>query len=122
MSRLNDEFDKKFDESIKNVGEIPKHSKKIAITSGVGAGTAAAVGGATIVAAIGTASTGTAIATLSGAAATNATLALIGGGTLAAGGGGILLGTAILTGGGSLIAIGVGFGVWKLLTRKKKSK
>ncbi|WP_207346048.1 hypothetical protein [Arthrobacter sp. E3] len=44
----------------------------------------------------GTASTGTAISTLSGAAATNATLAWLGGGALAAGGGGTAAGTALL--------------------------
>jgi uncharacterized membrane-anchored protein YhcB (DUF1043 family) len=48
-----------------------------------------------------TASTGTAIASLSGAAATNATLAWLGGGSLAAGGFGIAGGTAVL---GGLIA------------------
>ncbi|MDC7252073.1 hypothetical protein PE074_01805 [Wohlfahrtiimonas chitiniclastica] len=42
------------------------------------------------------ASTGTAISTLSGAAATNATLAWLGGGSLAAGGGGIAAGTLAL--------------------------
>lgn len=46
----------------------------------------------------GAASTGTAIAGLSGAAATNATLAFFGGGSLAAGGLGIAGGTAILGG------------------------
>lgn len=45
-----------------------------------------------------TASTGTAIATLSGAAATNATLAFFGGGSLAAGGLGMAGGTAVLGG------------------------
>lgn len=45
-----------------------------------------------------TASTGTAIASLSGAAATNATLAFFGGGSLAAGGLGIAGGTAVLGG------------------------
>lgn len=44
----------------------------------------------------GAASTGTAISTLSGAAATNATLAWLGGGALAAGGGGTAAGTALL--------------------------
>jgi len=44
------------------------------------------------------ASTGTAISTLSGAAATNATLAWLGGGSLAIGGGGMALGTAVLGG------------------------
>lgn len=47
---------------------------------------------------LGTASTGTAIGTLSGAAATNATLAWLGGGSLAAGGLGIAGGTAVLGG------------------------
>lgn len=44
-----------------------------------------------------TASTGTAISSLSGAAATNATMAWLGGGSIAAGGGGVAAGTAILT-------------------------
>ena len=44
------------------------------------------------------ASTGTAIATLSGAAATNATLAFFGGGSIAAGGLGVAGGTAVLGG------------------------
>lgn len=44
----------------------------------------------------GVASTGTAISTLSGAAATNATLACLGGGAIVAGGGGIAAGTTVL--------------------------
>ena len=44
------------------------------------------------------ASTGTAISSLSGAAATNATLAWLGGGAISAGGGGIALGTTVLSG------------------------
>ncbi len=57
-----------------------------------------AASGATTAAvmALGTASTGTAISSLSGAAATNATLAALGGGSLAAGGGGMALGAAVL--------------------------
>lgn len=47
---------------------------------------------------LGTASTGTAIGTLSGVAATNATLAWLGGGSLAAGGFGVAGGTFILGG------------------------
>lgn len=43
-----------------------------------------------------TASTGTAISSLSGAAATNATMAWLGGGAISAGGGGIAAGTAVL--------------------------
>jgi hypothetical protein len=50
------------------------------------------------VGALGTASTGTAIATLSGAAATNATLAWLGGGSLAAGGMGVAGGMWVLGG------------------------
>lgn len=55
--------------------------------------------------ALGTASTGTAIASLSGAAATNATLAALGGRAIAAGGGGIALGTAVL--GGATLGVGL---------------
>lgn len=76
--------------------------------SGAALGTAGgfAASGATTAAvmALGTASTGTAISALSGAAATNATLAALGGGSLAAGGGGIALGTTIL----SAATLGVG--------------
>ena len=49
------------------------------------------------VSALATASTGTAISSLSGAAATNATLAWLGGGSLAAGGGGVAAGTVVLS-------------------------
>lgn len=55
--------------------------------------------------ALGTASTGTAIASLSGIAATNATLAALGGGALAAGGGGMALGTTIL--GATTLGVGI---------------
>ncbi|MCX4760206.1 helix-turn-helix domain-containing protein [Streptomyces sp. NBC_01275] len=66
--------------------------------AGAAAGGAAAYGAFTAAALFGTASTGTAISTLSGVAATNATLALLGGGTLAAGGAGMAGGTLLLTG------------------------
>ena len=46
--------------------------------------------------AFGAASTGTAISSLSGAAATNATLAWLGGGSIAAGGGGMAAGSVVL--------------------------
>jgi hypothetical protein len=62
------------------------------------AGTVAGTATVGAVAAFGTASTGTAISGLSGAAATNATLAWLGGGSLAAGGGGVAVGTAVLGG------------------------
>lgn len=85
---------------------------------GAAAGTAggfAASGAATaVVMALGTASTGVPIASLSGAAATNATLAALGGGSLAAGGGGMALGTTVLgaaTLGFGLLIGGVIFGI-----------
>ena len=52
----------------------------------------------TLASSVGVASTGTAISGLSGAAATNATLAWLGGGSLAAGGGGMALGSIVLGG------------------------
>ncbi|MDY2735807.1 MAG: hypothetical protein SOV48_07540, partial [Intestinibacter sp.] len=55
--------------------------------------------------ALGTASTGTAIASLSGAAAVNATLAALGGGAIAAGGGGMALGSAVL--GAATLGVGL---------------
>jgi uncharacterized protein HemX len=58
--------------------------------------------------ALGAASTGTAISSLSGAAATNATLAWLGGGPLAAGGGGVAAGTAVLYGVAAAPALLVG--------------
>lgn len=72
---------------------------------GTAGGFAAAGGTTAAVMALGTASTGTAISALSGAAATNATLAALGGGSLAAGGGGIALGTAVL--GGATLGVGL---------------
>lgn len=58
--------------------------------------------------ALGVASTGTAISTLSGVAATNATMAALGGGSLATGGGGMALGSTVLCGAvaGPVIAVG----------------
>jgi uncharacterized protein with GYD domain len=63
---------------------------------GSGALTGAAVYGT--VGLLASASTGTAISALSGAAATNATLAWLGGGAIAAGGGGMAVGAAVLGG------------------------
>lgn len=81
------------------------------LTSGVGAGAAAyaAVG------AFAAASTGTPIAALSGAAATNATLAFLGGGALAAGGGGVAAGTMVLGGlvAAPVLLAGAAFVSWK---------
>ncbi|WP_337059756.1 hypothetical protein [Kineococcus sp. G2] len=64
------------------------------LTAGAGAGATAFA----TVGAFAAASTGTAISTLSGAAATSATLAWLGGGSLAAGGGGVAAGTVVLGG------------------------
>ncbi len=64
--------------------------------AGAAVGSAAAYGTFVAAASFGTASTGAAISGLSGVAATNATLALLGGGTLAAGGAGIAGGTMLL--------------------------
>lgn len=68
------------------------------VVSGTMAGALTAFGAYGAVGALATASTGTAIASLSGAAATNATLAFFGGGSLAAGGLGMAGGTAVLGG------------------------
>lgn len=78
---------------------------------GVSAGTAARAGVFALVGALGTASTGAPIAGLSGAAATNATMAAIGGGAVAAGGGGVALGGLVLGGvvaGSALLMLGLG--------------
>lgn len=73
----------------------------------LGTAGAFAASGATTAAvmALGTASTGTAISTLSGVAATNATLAALGGGSIAAGGGGMALGSMVL--GGATLGVGL---------------
>lgn len=68
------------------------------LASGAVAGALTAFGAYGAAGVLATASTGTAIASLSGVAATNATLAFFGGGSLAAGGLGIAGGTAVLGG------------------------
>ncbi len=68
------------------------------VAGGAALGTVAAFGAYSATMAFATASTGAAIAGLSGAAATNATLAFLGGGTLAAGGFGMAGGAALLGG------------------------
>lgn len=86
--------------------EFAQNDLQAARQSAMGAGTGFAAGAAVagmaptaamwVATTFGAASTGTAISTLSGAAATNATLAWLGGGALAAGGGGTAAGTALL--------------------------
>lgn len=91
-----------------------RQSVSFVLSSGLGAGGGAVSGALTAFGAysgtmaFATASTGTAISTLSGAAATNATLAWLGGGTLASGGmgiaGGMMALSAIATGPALLVA------------------
>ncbi|WP_314393845.1 hypothetical protein [uncultured Abiotrophia sp.] len=111
----------KFEKYSKDKVTIPEYNgediKEVSVGAGVllgglgGAGLGAAGGfaaaGATTAAvmAVGTASTGTAIASLTGVAATNATLAALGGGAIAAGGGGIAAGTAVL--GAATLGVGL---------------
>lgn len=68
------------------------------VSSGVASGVLTAFGAYSAAGALATASTGTAIGSLSGVAATNATLAFFGGGSLAAGGLGVAGGMAVLGG------------------------
>ncbi len=78
--------------------------------TGVAGGALAAFGAYSAATAFATASTGTAIASLSGVAASNATLAFFGGGSLAAGGLGMAGGTAVLGGlvaGPALLVMGI---------------
>lgn len=78
--------------------------------AGVAGGALTAFGAYSAATTFATASTGTAIASLSGAAATNATLAFFGGGALTAGGLGMAGGTAVLGGlvaGPALLVMGM---------------
>ncbi len=82
---------------LKNDYELLKNSG-LGLGAGMGGGAALAFGAYNGTMLLATASTGTAISTLSGVAATNATLAWLGGGSIAAGGGGMALGTMVLGG------------------------
>lgn len=100
---------KGFEEGIAEL-DLPKLEKMVSssydllaqvLKSGAASTASAALAGMGALGSVGalaTASTGTAIASLSGAAATNATLAWLGGGSLAAGGLGVAGGTAVLGG------------------------
>jgi hypothetical protein len=81
---------------------LTDYSASLELATGAGVSAAAAVGSWSLVTLLGSASTGTAIASLSGAAATNATLAWFGGGALAAGGGGMAAGMMTL---GGIVAV-----------------
>ncbi len=117
------------DEDYKNVLEIKKDVLKITelvggTTAAIGSGVLAgfgAFGGAGMLA---TASTGTAIGSLSGVAATNATLAWFGGGSLAAGGFGMAGGMAVLGGivAGPVIAVAGGMMAAKAETAKYEAE
>lgn len=95
-----------------------------------GAAAGAAVGGAaaygTFMAAVsfGTASTGAAIGGLTGVAASNAALALLGGGTLAAGGAGVAGGAAVLAGivAAPVLLLAVGGLVWMVKRNRKQQQ
>ena len=90
---------------------------------GAAAGGAAAYGSFLTAVSFGTASTGIAVSSLSGAAATNAALAILGGGTLAAGGAGVAGGAALLAGvvAAPAALLAVGAMVW-VARRTKKQK
>ncbi|MDY4161106.1 MAG: hypothetical protein SOX94_06325 [Prevotella sp.] len=91
-------------EYIKELETIEMNAESaLGVAVGSGAMAAAAMSGVPTavtwgVTSFAAASTGTAISSLSGAAATNATLAWLGGGSLAAGGGGMAAGAAVLSG------------------------
>ncbi|MGV8147029.1 MAG: hypothetical protein ACLKAK_11935 [Alkaliphilus sp.] len=85
--------------SLKEMKDVAINALDILGSSATGVGAGVLLGWGTYggIMAIGTASTGTAIGTLSGVAATNATLAWLGGGALSVGGG-MALGSAVLGG------------------------
>lgn len=92
--------EKVFLQNLKEVEILVQQSLEVekGIGSGAVGGALAALGAYGSVGMLATASTGTAIGTLSGAAATNATLAWLGGGSLAAGGFGVAGGMVALGG------------------------
>ena len=109
MEKLS-ELDQAYENILKTVGGMGASA-----AAGLGVGGLTALGAYGLVGAFGVASTGTAIGTLSGAAASSATLAWFGGGSLAAGGLGVAGGTAVL---GGIIAAPVVIGVG-LFSQKK---
>ncbi|WP_368646188.1 hypothetical protein AB4027_04715 [Alkalibacterium putridalgicola] len=108
-------------ESLKEMKKVSIDAKEIISGSAAGLGSGILLGWGSYggVMALGTASTGTAIGSLSGAAATNATLAWLGGGSLASGGGGIALGTQVLGGVVAGPAILLAGGIYKARSNTK---
>ena len=105
-------IDKKSFSDLKKIQSVAS-SLAGGLASGSMVGAVTAFGAYSLAGALASASTGTAIASLSGAAATNATLAFFGGGSLAAGGLGMAGGTAVLGGlvaGPALAVLGVVMG------------
>lgn len=105
----NVKFDKTSFSELKDMENIAS-SFVTGAAAGAAGGALAAFGAYGAAQALATASTGTAIASLSGAAATNATLAFFGGGALTAGGLGVAGGTAVLGGlvaGPALLVMGL---------------
>jgi uncharacterized protein YaaW (UPF0174 family) len=101
-SKLKQELSVFFDENI-NFEQLEKEATNECVNkvsggalAGIGIGALGPVALTTAVSTFGTASTGVAISSLSGAAATNATVAWIGGGSIASGGAGIAGGKALL--------------------------
>lgn len=88
------------EKTFEDLGEMKEFASALAggALAGTAGGALTAFGAYGAASALATASTGTAISTLSGAAATNATLAFFGGGSLAAGGLGVAGGMAVLGG------------------------
>ena len=107
-------------EELKDIKEVSMHAGEVVgggLTA-LGGGALAGVGAYGGAAMLASASTGTAIASLSGVAATNATLAWFGGGSLAAGGMGMAGGMVVL---GGLVAGPVLFvGGWMLSAKAKE--
>ena len=99
-------------ESIAELKEMKQFAATVAggAAAGIAGGALTAFGAYNAAMTFASASTGTAIASLSGAAATNATLAFFGGGSIAAGGLGMAGGTMVLGGlvaGPALLAMGL---------------
>jgi len=92
--------------------------------AGAALGGAAAYGDFMAAGSCGTASTGAAIGGLTGVAASNAALALLGGGTLAAGGAGVAGGAAVLTGivAAPALLLAVGGLVWMVKRNRKQQQ